>query len=675
MDARLRSLQRWEWLAAIGLLAALAALAYAPFLRQLGFYRDDWYVLWAAGVHGSPSLVTLFSIDRPMVGQLFRQTFFLFGDNPLAWQVYSLFLRWLGAALTLVLLRAVWPSRRLATTAAAGLMLLYPGFLQQPNAMTFSNQLTTYTAAILSITLTVLAVRARPQWLQFLLTGAGLLAASFYQLLYEYMIGLEVARLLFLWTIASRHGAVAAPSRASWTLRRWAPYAVATLLQLSWRAILFHSERRATDLGGILQAYFEQPVRLVALQALELVKDAIDILLVGWGLPYYELSSLAELRQMATAVFLAVAASGAAVAYAVWVRRYRPTGPDPESDAGERDGRQMAVVGGLLLLLGQIPLVLAFRDVRWGNGFDRYTLQATLAAALVTTGLLWAFVRPTLRRLILPALVALAVATHVLNGLHWSKFWEAERQLWWQLSWRAPQIQPGTVLLAQLPIDGFYEDYEAWGPANLIYYPDSTKVVVAAEVFSEATAQKVRFGVHDVRGMRVLIEFPRDYNRVLVASRPTEASCVHVLDGRRPEIPVAADGLVRSLAFHSDVGQIDISGAAPPVPDLFGLEPDHDWCYAYQRASLARQRGDWGEVLRLARTVEEQRLRPGDRSEWLPFLEGYVVAGQLEQASEIAARIGFREEIRHGLCDAIAAVPSPGVTDEAHATLVDLLCW
>src|SRR3990170_8526978 len=62
MDARLRSLQRLEWLAALGLLAALAALAYAPFLRQLGFYRDDWYVLWAAGVHGSPSLVTLFSI-------------------------------------------------------------------------------------------------------------------------------------------------------------------------------------------------------------------------------------------------------------------------------------------------------------------------------------------------------------------------------------------------------------------------------------------------------------------------------------------------------------------------------------------------------------------------------------------------------------------------------------
>ena len=675
MDSRLRSFQRWEWLAALGLLAALAALAYGPFLPKLGFYRDDWYVLWAAHTHGTRSLVALFSIDRPMVGQLFAWTSSVFGDNALAWQVHALFLRWLGASLTLVLLRAVWPSRPIATTAAAGLMLLYPGFLQQPNAMTFSNQLTTYTAAILSMALTVLAVRARPKWLQFLLSGAALLTTLLYQLLYEYMVGLEAARLLFLWVMAANGGASPAAARARWVLRRWAPYAVVTLLQLAWRAVAFQSERVATDLGGIAQAYLGQPVRLVALQTLELIKDAIDILLVGWGLPYYELASIAELRPLLTATFLAAVAVSAALGYTVWVRRHCPPRQPGESDSAESQARQMAGVGGLLLVLGQIPLVFAFRDVRWGNGFDRYTLQATLAAGLVTVGLLWAFVHPGLRRWILAGLVALAVGTHYLNGLHWAKFWEAQRQLWWQLSWRAPQIEPGTVLLAQLPTDGFYEDYEAWGPANLIYYPDSAEILVAAEVLSEETAQKVRFGLHDFRGMRVIVGFPRNYNQTLVASRPTESSCVHFLDGQRPEIPVAADGLVRSLAPYSDVGRIDVSKtAAPSVPELFGPEPDHGWCYAYQRASLARQRGDWDEVLRLAQLVEDERLRPGDRSEWLPFLEGYVAAGQLDQAGQIAARIRYREEIRHGLCDRIAEAPAPGMSGQAHETVVRVLC-
>ncbi len=655
------------------LLAALALLAYAPFLRQLGFYRDDWYVLWAGAVHGTQSIIELFSIDRPIVGQVFAQTYAWFGDRPLAWQIYSLSLRWLGAVLTLVLLRSVWPARKLATTAAAALMLLYPGFLQQPNAMTFSNQLTTYTAAILSITLTVQAARSRRVWVQIALTAAALLTALFYQLLYEYMIGLEVGRLLFLWLMAPARQPTA--RRVRWALLRWLPYAVLTLLQLLWRSSVFHSERGATDLAGISQAYLGEPLRLLVQQAMELFKDMADILVVGWGLPYYQRSSSAELRPMVMALLLAAVGVAAGLGYAWWVRRYPSSEAISPPENPEGDGRQMALAGGVLLLLGQVPLVFAFRDVRWGNGYDRYTLQATLAASMVTVGLLWAFTRPALRRWILMGLVALALTTHYLNGRHWANFWEAQQQLWWQLSWRAPQMEPGTVLLAELPVDGYFEDYEVWAPANLIYYPTSPEIPIAAEIFTQATAEKVRLGVRDLRGMREIIGFPRDYNRVLVASRPTEASCVHVLDGRRPEFPVGADGLVRNIASHSDQGLIDITELpARELPALFGPEPTHGWCFYYQRASLARQRGDWDEVLRLGQAVEEKRYRPFDRSEWMPFLEGYVAAGQLDLAAELASRIGYVGAIRHGICDEVADVPSPGMSPEEHADLIRLLC-
>ena len=38
--------------------------------------------------------------------------------------------------------------------------------------------------------------------------------------------------------------------------------------------------------------------------------------------------------------------------------------------------------------------------------------------------------------------------------------------------------------------------------------------------------------------------------------------------------------------------------AAPPA-SLFDPEPEHDWCYYFEKAELARQRGDWQEVTRL----------------------------------------------------------------------------
>jgi len=663
---------RLEWLASLGLLLLLGLLAYGPSLAQLGFYRDDWYVLWAGAVRGPQAIITMFSIDRPLVGHLFARAYGWFGESALAWQVYSFGLRWLTAALTLVLLRGLWPTRRIATTAAAAVVLLYPGFLQQPNAMTFSNQLTTYAAAILSITLTMLAVRSRRPWVTWGLTAAALLTALFYQLLYEYMLGLEVARVLVLCLLSPMDEK--AGGRVRWVARWWIPYVVLTLGQVLWRSVIFQSGRGATDLGGISQAYLVQPLRLAVQQGAELAKDMADILVAGWGVPYYQLSSSAELRPIVSAFLLAGAGVLAAVAYARWVRRastgYAGAAGDPQGD-----GRQMAVVGAILLVLGQIPLIFAFRDVRWGNGYDRYTLQATLAAALVIVGLLWTYTRPAFRRWILLGLLAIAIVTHSLNGLHWAQFWQAQRELWWQVSWRAPQLEPGTVLLAELPVAGFYEDYEVWAPANLIYYPESATVRIAAEVFTEATAEKVRQGVQEERGMREIVSFARDYHRLLVASRPTEGSCVHILDGRRPEFPVGADGLVRSLSSYSDPGLIDL--LSPPVldlPRLFGPEPNHGWCYFYQQASLARQRGDWDELVRLAEQTEEQGLRPSDRSEWLPFLEGYAQAGQIDQARQIASHIRDRESIRHDLCDRISNVPTLGMSDEAHETVVRLLC-
>ncbi len=143
--------ERW---AAIGLVALVAALCYGPLLPWLGFYRDDWYQIWAGTTLGPRSIVTLFSIDRPVMGYTYAATFFAIRDWPLAWQVYSLVLRCLGAIGALWLFRRLWPGRPFLTTSAALLFLVYPGFLQQPNANTFSNQLLSYTAEILSLAAT-----------------------------------------------------------------------------------------------------------------------------------------------------------------------------------------------------------------------------------------------------------------------------------------------------------------------------------------------------------------------------------------------------------------------------------------------------------------------------------------------------------------------------------------
>jgi hypothetical protein len=553
---------------------------------------------------------------------------------------------------------------------AALLFLIYPGFLQQPNAMTFTNQLTTYLLAVASLALTAWAVTARRRSPRVLLTVLALATSLGYQVLYEYMIGLEAARMAVLGLAAWRLRAESPRRRVAWFFRHWLPYAGVIVLNLLWRTFIFESERGATDLGGLAAAYSASPLRLVFIRFVELVKDIGEVLVGGWVTPLTGFADAVEYRPLAIAFVVAAAGvAGCLVAFR-WIRQSNPPADIDDGDIS----LEMIVVGGVALVGSLLPVIFAARDVRWESGFDRYALHTTLGMSLVTVGLGLRLHGLRLRRAAAMGLVAVGLFTHFLNGSYWSDIWEAQRQLWWQLSWRAPQIESGTVLLAQLPVDGFYEDYEVWGPANLIYQPRPGQLRIVSEVFDEATAGKVRLGLHDERGMRRIVNYPRDFSEVLVAVRPTVLSCVHLLDGLRAEYPPEASSLARALGAYSVIGRVDSAAESPVVPALFGPEPARGWCYYYQQVSLARQRADWEKAAELAREVIRLELIPTDLSEWFPFLEALVAAGDSDAARQVSLYLRHDESLRHDLCDQVADEAPPGFTQEDYAEVVDLLC-
>jgi hypothetical protein len=72
---------------------------------------------------------------------------------------------------------------------------------------------------------------------------------------------------------------------------------------------------------------------------------------------------------------------------------------------------------------------------------------------------------------------------------------------------------------------------------------------------------------------------------------------------------------------------------------VFGPEPEHTWCYFYQKASLARQRQDWNAVQRLGSEVIRMKLLPGDPIEWMPFLQAYALNEDVEQLKDLAPNV------------------------------------
>ena len=75
---------------------------------------------------------------------------------------------------------------------------------------------------------------------------------------------------------------------------------------------------------------------------------------------------------------------------------------------------------------------------------------------------------------------------------------------------------------------------------------------------------------------------------------------MHIIDGTLPVYSESDSLLVQKIGEYSHLDRIVPSGPSPtPSPKIFGYEPEHDWCYYYQKASLARQIGDWEEIGRL----------------------------------------------------------------------------
>ena len=110
--------------------------------------------------------------------------------------------------------------------------------------------------------------------------------------------------------------------------------------------------------------------------------------------------------------------------------------------------------------------------------------------------------------------------------------------------------------------------------------------------------------------------------------------------------------LVQLMYKNSDETRIITDGNVshtPPV-EIFGPEPEHTWCYYYQKMTLARQQSDWQTVAALADEALAQDFKPLNRAEWLPVFEAYANTGRLKDANQIAKIIRGDKDLQFILC-------------------------
>ena len=114
--------------------------------------------------------------------------------------------------------------------------------------------------------------------------------------------------------------------------------------------------------------------------------------------------------------------------------------------------------------------------------------------------------------------------------------------------------------------------------------------------------------------------------------------CLHIVDPALDENnKFIADLLIRDNAAYSRP-ELVLPEGEPAMPAIYDAEPNHGWCYYYERADLARQFGDWDEVVHLGAQAFNAGDHPNDPTEYFPFIEGYAHTGDWAQAEQLSLR-------------------------------------
>jgi hypothetical protein len=407
---------------------------------------------------------------------------------------------------------------------------------------------------------------------------------------------------------------------------------------------------------------------------LETVKDFLDTTVFAWFVSPYTSISTTRYSNLGTAVFVAVLVIGLVFLYSYIYKKTRG------SDQIENESVliwEFLILGSVLILGAVIPVIFSGRQLDLFDAYKSYGLHPISGVVLFITGVLL-MLQPKFRLWAVVVLLGISVVTQVLNGYDWARYWEFQRTMWWQLTWRAPDIQDDTLVMTY-STDGYnpQQDYEVWAPLNLIYRPaPAAAPSIQAEVLnSDTTYNILKEKVQD----RMVRDIPLhlDYDNLLLISISPLSSCLHVIDGAQPVYSTSEALLAKQVGAYSQIDRIITAGEAPvPPASIFEAEPERDWCYYYQKASLARQKGDWAEIGRLYKQVNDLKLNTDDKSELIPFLEGLVNLGNLDDARTLYKRnIKGSAEARISACAALAEDPGyPAEFGYDYEMIYQILC-
>ena len=630
-NSKLRRLSDRPWFYASALLL-MGLVAYEYSVASLGFYWDDWEVVFLMHSRQLPLLYGYFAFDRPFAWP-YQLMYTVFGLNAVAWHLMTLLLRWAGILFLYFSLRLIWRRYDSYLRWLGALLIVYPGFLQQSISGAYNRHFAAF--ALLGLSFYIMALAVKHPGKGWILWPLSWITAAIQVITIEYFVGLELVRILLLWLLLGGEPQLSPRRRLAKSVLFFLPYVLVFAGYFWWRLFIFPTTLARMNYAGDFKLFQDFGGSALAGLLTLLTRAVFDLIYTTVQVWFGAVVGPASFTFASKAAWFALAVG---LLISLLFALSQPGGYDPTTPRQGASRRSLFVFGFLAFLVGATPIWLTSRQISGtGSWDDRFSLAAMIGAATMTITLIIWLMRDRWHKALLALLLTLSITTQVLIVNRYRLEWTVENQYYWQLAWRVPALTPQTAIFSLEQPSTSVPGYDTSFALNVLF---DGKVVDGAVSYWFFTNN--RFLNFDfVPGKSISykdrnLRFTGSTSDAISVVHQGEDRCLQVLDADYAAQPFYGAGQAPLVAVSNVSRILADPNAAKPDPGIFGPEPPHTWCYYFEKADLARQLHDWNTVLQLDKQARQNGYAPKFGAEYVPFIEANAQTGDWPKALELS---------------------------------------
>ena len=640
----------------------LTFLSYGILLPALGYSGDDFSLAWLAYKVGSVD--TFFAQNRPVFGQIFLAITKLLSPSPWQWHLTFTILRWLLALQIFNLFRSINNLDKRAAYYISVLFLVYPGAIIFYQPVTFLVVFISLFFLFSSLRLSILSIQNKKWSLFFRVTA---LVFEFLNLIIlEYFYFLELLRPIFIWLVSTEQNK---KERFKKTAISYLPYFI-IFIGISLYRVINQTTIVVFDSPILINEFMANPLgtlqKFIPLAFNDIVKFSVG----GWSNAFRPQQYFAQQGGTTTAAYFAlVIVSGIVIfLYYLFINKR-----EKNKDVHDRNNILIFIGIGIfaMFLAGFPPWIAALEtsiELALGN---RFAQAFALGSSMVLAGLLLLFSNKSkLPIIVLSIICALSIGIQFFSANVFRYSWINQKRFNWQLAWRFPSLPIPTIFVS----DPLLEKKTGLGEnpisasINWMYFHDiginEQNQIGFYLYFDESRMVFLNNFEIPLPAMYGHLIGKCTYDTYKLIALANNDRCLRVLDPTTARFDPVIPNYLKKAASLSDLETMNLDNELHTFvmdPILFGPEPDHDWCYFFEKADLARTSKDWSQVLQILTEASGKRFSPTTPNEKIILLEAFMGLEKWEQALELSREIHLlNKEYDRMICGVLEkfAVPS-----------------